>query len=758
MSFARHFLLFCICSIPILLKGQSSFYQIDSVREVRIYFEEANWDELLDTLYARGNGERLVGDVQIDGTLLKDVGIRYKGYSSASTERVKNPFNIDLDYLIEDQEYQGYDKLKLSNVIHDPSFLREVLAYEIAGDYMPVSKANFANVYVNDMRMGLYTNVEAVDKGFLYDRFGSKYQPFFKGNPETIDLNGENSNLSNSPGDDFLDYLPFYTLKSEDPNDWQHLYDFINVLNEQPEDLETVLNIDRALWMHAFNYAVVNFDSYIGYAQNYYIYQAENGQYQPILWDMNQSFASYRLTDASIYWQGFSISEAPYMDPLSHYSSVSVYPRPFMRQLFNNDTHRRMFLAHLRTIMEEHFSGDEFETRAKELHDHIATHVLADENKFYGDDDFKTNIDTTVQDLIEYPGLVSLMKERSTYLKNYPGMAGAPELKVIAQSPSTHLTGNSIWINAQASGATNVVLAYRFSKSAVFKSITMQDDGKHEDGAANDGVFGGQIPQAGNLVQYYLYAENDSAGSFSPSRAAHEFYTISASLNAGSVVINEFMASNRFAFADEKGQYDDWVELYNTLDYPISTTGLFLSNETSLGNAWALPDRMIPAKGYLVIWLDDDVGQGDKHADFKLKSEEGYLALFNANQEVFDEQQYGEQDFVVSYGRYPNGTGDFDFMVPSPKEMNSSHNQLYLEQSLFLYPNPAHNQLNIEYKRDTSYILKIISPDSRVVTEIEATSSGTYTLSTADYQPGYYFVRAVGSDFYETQSLIIIHD
>jgi hypothetical protein len=61
----------------------------------------------------------------------------------------------------------GFTKLKLSNVIHDPTFVREVLAYEIARKYMPASLANYANLYINDTLIGLYTNVEAVDRRFV---------------------------------------------------------------------------------------------------------------------------------------------------------------------------------------------------------------------------------------------------------------------------------------------------------------------------------------------------------------------------------------------------------------------------------------------------------------------------------------------------------------------------------------------------------------------------------------------------------------
>ena len=58
-----------------------------------------------------------------------------------------------------------------------------------------------------------------------------------------------------------------------------------------------------------------------------------------------------------------------------------------------------------------------------------------------------------------------------------------------------------------------------------FKNIELYDDGLHNDGLAGDGVFGGKISNCSNSIEYYFYAENDSAGSFSPERAAYEFYT-----------------------------------------------------------------------------------------------------------------------------------------------------------------------------------------------------------------------------------------
>ncbi|WP_300456163.1 CotH kinase family protein [Desulfobacula sp.] len=150
------------------------FYDINTVNTISITFVESNWDQLLDDLYAAGEEERLVGTAVIKGVTYENVGVRYKGNSSYSPQNIKNPLNIKLDHLIEDQNLDGYGTLKLANVYKDPSFVREVVSYEIAGKYMPASQANFINVTINGTCMGLYTNVQSVDKFFLNNHFGSK--------------------------------------------------------------------------------------------------------------------------------------------------------------------------------------------------------------------------------------------------------------------------------------------------------------------------------------------------------------------------------------------------------------------------------------------------------------------------------------------------------------------------------------------------------------------------------------------------------
>ena len=137
---------------------------------------------------------------------------------------------------------------------------------------MPVSEANYANLYINDTLWGLYTNVEAIDENFLNKHFDDNDAPFFKCVPENlnIQIGGENSNLSNTHGIDSTDYYDYYRIESD--YGWHELYNLIDTLNNSPDSIQHSLNVDRTLWMHAFNYALINFDSYIGYGQNYYLY------------------------------------------------------------------------------------------------------------------------------------------------------------------------------------------------------------------------------------------------------------------------------------------------------------------------------------------------------------------------------------------------------------------------------------------------------------------------------------------------------
>ena len=71
---------------------------------------------------------------------------------------------------------------------------------------------------------------------------------------------------------------------------------------------------------------------------------------------------------------------------------------------------------------------------------------------------------------------------------------------------------------------------------------------------------------------------------------------------AGDLVINEFMAINQTSVADQNGEYDDWIELYNNTDSTLSLSGLYLTDNPVDSSRWFFPDTIIDPHGFLIIW------------------------------------------------------------------------------------------------------------------------------------------------------------
>lgn len=137
-------------------------YDIDHITVIEIVFTETNWDALMDANDLTDDGTKLTGTVTIDGHSYDSVGVAYKGNSSYDASNLKNPLNIELNYTL-DQRYQGYTTLKLASGKNDPSFVREVLSYEMGRKYMDMPLSNYAKVYINGTYYGLFSSSEAID-------------------------------------------------------------------------------------------------------------------------------------------------------------------------------------------------------------------------------------------------------------------------------------------------------------------------------------------------------------------------------------------------------------------------------------------------------------------------------------------------------------------------------------------------------------------------------------------------------------------
>ena len=143
----------------------------------------------------------------------------------------------------------------------------------------------------------------------------------------------------------------------------------------------------------------------------------------------------------------------------------------------------------------------------------------------------------------------------------------------------------------------------------------------------------------------------------------HTCINLNGSIDPQDVVINEFMARNDddSPWADQDGENDDWIELYNNTSDPISLDNYFISDDADFMHKWELPnDAIIPANGYLIIWADKDPQQAGLHTKFSLDKDGGDLFLSYIDGSLIDSASYTEQEKNESMSRVPNGIGDFE--------------------------------------------------------------------------------------------------
>jgi hypothetical protein len=664
-------LLLCACSTLVF---SQDFYDTETINTIEITFSVSNWDQILDTYYSNDNDEMLMGSAEINGIEFDSIGVRFKGNSTYSSSNAKNPLHIELDYLI-NQDYDGYETIKLSNGKNDPSFVREVLSYEIARKYMDAPLSNYTKVYINGSYYGMFSSSEAINGDFVEERLDADSDNTrIKCNPESTS-SGNGSSLEYL-GTSESSYYEYYELKSDEG--WQDLIDFTWEIKYNPSEIESILDIDKAIWMLAFDNVLVNLDSYIGpFRQNYYLVKDDNDLFIPVVWDLNESLGAFENIDSntSTFPGGKSalVTESSELSELNPYLREDDDTYPLMEMIFDNDRYKKMYIAHCRTMLEENFESGWYETEANTLQSLIADDLDDDPNAYYSMSQFYGNIDDTEDNTI---GITELMEDRITYLNKQTAFNYTQPTISNITSPEDITPYSTVTITAEISDANYVELGYRYSKDETFTKIQMYDDGDHDDGSASDNVYGTNFVVDESNTHYYIYAENDDAGKFSPIRAQFEYYKITAVAEVDEtddIVINELMASNTTNQEDQDGEFDDWIELYNNTDSEISLLGYYLSDDESDVVQWAFPDTSIAANDYLIVWADNDEEQTGLHAGFKLSASGESLYLSNSEFVIVNSVTFEEQTEDMGYARYPNGTGDFVIQDPTFSTSNNGN-------------------------------------------------------------------------------------
>lgn len=503
-------------------QNQSDFYDINTIQEIRISFKENNWRDILDSLRYNGNN-MLAGTVEINKQKFEGAKIRYRSARAFQIGGKRNSLHISL---ADGQDYQGYNKFELSNALRDPSMVREVLAYEIARKYMPAPKANYAKVQINGDSYGFFVNIESVEGKFLEENFGESDGELYHATTATNMALPDGCNAKNFGSLQYEAVVNCYSYNFDrlTRNGWDNLVDLTKVLHEDPNGLEQVLNIDRTLWMLAFNNAIVNLNSYTGYpSNNYFLYRDKKGQFTPVLGDLNFAFGSFKNASGGSDLEFAALTQ---LDPLLHAENPD---KPLISKLLSNDMYKKIYLSHLRTILYDNFTKGQYEKRAKEIQELIKKSWLDDPNKEYNLVEFNQSLSATIGRRSKIPGITEFMSQRVNFLKEHPDLIVVPpaiaDVKVLPREKFSPQQVTEFKIQAKVEKFSRKVhIFYRFGATQEFMEATMLDDGNSNDEQANDDIFGIMIkPQGGARdIEFYIMAENAKSVNFTPSNYMYE--------------------------------------------------------------------------------------------------------------------------------------------------------------------------------------------------------------------------------------------
>ena len=155
----------------------------DRVATVRIVMAEEDWAFCQSNAIAE---EYVRADFWSDGELVPSVAIRPKGNSSlreaVMSRTPRFSLKVDFNFFNSARTFRGVKKVNLNNGFSDPTLIRERLAYELFEQMgIPAPRTSFVDLWINDTHLGVYTQVEQVDRTFLGRHFaddsGNLYKP-----------------------------------------------------------------------------------------------------------------------------------------------------------------------------------------------------------------------------------------------------------------------------------------------------------------------------------------------------------------------------------------------------------------------------------------------------------------------------------------------------------------------------------------------------------------------------------------------------
>ena len=217
------------------------------------------------------------------------------------------------------------------------------------------------------------------------------------------------------------------------------------------------------------------------------------------------------------------------------------------------------------------------------------------------------------------------------------------------------------------------------------------------------------------------------------------------------IFINEIVASNTIQ-KDEFGDKDDYIELYNAGEESVDIAGWYVSDKKESPRLWQLPSgepALIPSKGFLILWADEQTHQGPLHVNFKLSTAGEFVSLYAENKfgelTLMDSVQFPALQTDQSYSRVPDGSNTWQIQVPTYLATNviSTSNELELA-GIKVYPLRFTDGVTIE--NATGIELQVYDITGKLIHQ-ETSTAYRHQLNLTYLSRGIYLLRAGNSSY-----------
>lgn len=206
------------------------------------------------------------------------------------------------------------------------------------------------------------------------------------------------------------------------------------------------------------------------------------------------------------------------------------------------------------------------------------------------------------------------------------------------------------------------------------------------------------------------------------------------------VRFNEIVSNNEGVFIDERGETDDYIEIYNAGSEAVELGGYVVADESA---EYVFPEVGLAAGAVLLLWADDSPEQGRFHLPFKISSEGERLTLLRPDRVELEHVDVPALEEHHAYERIPDGTGTFadcGWATPAringercgpPQPENTEPGEVFLEYTFpEVWSEPAAPLAITEILLDGDAFVELANTSGENVALAE------YTLRFAAHSPG----------------------